>query len=72
MRSLEGRHINADRGRVFEEQPEVVKENPDEVISFREGNEGVANWLFGQVMKKARGQANPQILREELMRQLRN
>ena len=50
---------------------EVVNENPDEVTSFREGNEGVANWLFGQVMRKARGQANPQVLREELMRQLK-
>ncbi len=50
---------------------EVVNEFQAEVTSYREGNEGVANWLFGQVMKKARGQANPQILREELMRQLK-
>jgi aspartyl-tRNA(Asn)/glutamyl-tRNA(Gln) amidotransferase subunit B len=50
---------------------EVVNEHQAEVMSYREGNEGVVNWLFGQVMKKARGQANPQILREELMRQLR-
>ncbi|MBT7188638.1 MAG: Asp-tRNA(Asn)/Glu-tRNA(Gln) amidotransferase subunit GatB [Anaerolineae bacterium] len=49
---------------------EVVNEHQAEVTSYREGNEGVANWLFGQVMRKARGQANPQILREELMRQL--
>ncbi len=50
---------------------DVVNEHQVEVTSYREGNEGVANWLFGQVMKKARGQANPQILREELMRQLK-
>ena len=50
---------------------DVVGGHPAEVASFREGNEGVANWLFGQVMKKARGQANPQVLREELMRQLK-
>ena len=50
---------------------EVVNEFQAEVTSYREGNEGVANWLFGQVMKKARGQANPQVLREELMRQLK-
>jgi len=50
---------------------EVVNENQAEVTSYREGNEGVANWLFGEVMKKARGQANPQVLREELMRQLK-
>ncbi len=50
---------------------EVVNEFQAEVTSYREGNEGVSNWLFGQVMKKARGQANPQVLREELMRQLK-
>ena len=49
---------------------EVINENQDEVTSYREGKDGVANWLFGQVMRKARGRANPQILREELMRQL--
>jgi len=49
---------------------EVLNENQDEVTSYREGKVGVANWLFGQVMKKARGRANPKILREELIRQL--
>ncbi|MBT3338509.1 MAG: Asp-tRNA(Asn)/Glu-tRNA(Gln) amidotransferase subunit GatB [Anaerolineae bacterium] len=50
---------------------EVVNEHQAEVTSYREGKEGIANWLFGQVMKKARGRANPQVLREELMRQLK-
>ena len=49
---------------------EVLNENQPEVMSYREGKVGVANWLFGQVMKKARGRANPNILREELMSQL--
>ncbi|MBT3323495.1 MAG: Asp-tRNA(Asn)/Glu-tRNA(Gln) amidotransferase subunit GatB [Anaerolineae bacterium] len=48
----------------------VINAHPDEVTSYRSGKEGVANWLFGQVMREARGRANPQILREELMRQL--
>ena len=49
---------------------EVLMENPRETQSFRDGKETIANWLFGQVMKKARGQANPKVLREELHRQL--
>ena len=49
---------------------EVIDENAEEVASYRAGKTGVANWLFGQVMKKARGRANPQILREALMEQL--
>ena len=48
----------------------VINAQQAEVTSYRSGKVGVANWLFGQVMKKARGRANPQILREELMRQL--
>ena len=51
---------------------EVMAENQAEVASYRAGKTGVANWLFGQVMKKARGRANPQILREELMKELGN
>ena len=49
---------------------EVLNGNQPEVTSYRSGKVGVANWLFGQVMQKARGRANPKILREELMRQL--
>jgi aspartyl-tRNA(Asn)/glutamyl-tRNA(Gln) amidotransferase subunit B len=49
---------------------QVLDANPQEVASFRAGKETVANWFFGQVMKAARGQANPQVLRAELDRQL--
>ncbi len=50
---------------------EVLGEHPDEVARYRAGKETVLNWLFGQVMKKTRGQANPQLVRRELERQLR-
>ena len=49
---------------------DILNAHQAEATSYREGKTGVANWLFGQVMQKARGRANPQILREELMRQL--
>ena len=45
---------------------------PGEVAGYRSGKETVLNWLFGQVMKKAAGKANPQVVRGELERQLRN
>ena len=48
----------------------VINAHQDEVTSYRLGKVGVANWLFGQVMREARGRANPQILREELMKRL--
>ena len=34
------------------------------------GKESIARWLFGQVMREAKGQANPQVLQGELNRQL--
>jgi len=49
---------------------QTLGEAPAEVASYRAGKTSVANWLFGQVMKKAGGKANPQMVREELERQL--
>ena len=49
---------------------ETLAENPKEVQSYKAGKVGVANFLFGQVMKKAAGKANPQIVRAELDKQL--
>lgn len=50
---------------------QVLDENPEQVASFKSGKETVANWLFGQVMRKAAGKANPQVVRAELDQQLR-
>jgi aspartyl-tRNA(Asn)/glutamyl-tRNA(Gln) amidotransferase subunit B len=49
---------------------EVLETCPDEVASFLSGKAGIINFLFGQVMRKAQGKANPQIVRRELERQL--
>ncbi len=51
---------------------QALAENPKEVASYKAGKAGVANYLFGQVMKKAAGKANPQVVRSELERQLGN
>jgi len=49
---------------------EALAENAKEVESYRAGKLTVANFLFGQVMKKAQGKANPQVVRAELEKQL--
>ncbi|MGA7194138.1 MAG: Asp-tRNA(Asn)/Glu-tRNA(Gln) amidotransferase subunit GatB [Anaerolineales bacterium] len=49
---------------------ETLAENPKEVQSYKAGKVGVANFLFGQVMKKAASKANPQMVRAELDKQL--
>lgn len=49
---------------------QVLDRNSEEVASYLAGKDTVARWLFGQVMKSAKGQANPQVLQQELDRQL--
>jgi aspartyl-tRNA(Asn)/glutamyl-tRNA(Gln) amidotransferase subunit B len=49
---------------------QVLAENTDQVASFKAGKATVINWLFGQVMKKAAGKANPDVVRSELEQQL--
>ncbi|MCG2785642.1 MAG: Asp-tRNA(Asn)/Glu-tRNA(Gln) amidotransferase subunit GatB [Anaerolineae bacterium] len=49
---------------------ETLAENPGEVASYRAGKLTVANFLFGQVMRKAGGKANPQVVRAVLEKQL--
>jgi aspartyl-tRNA(Asn)/glutamyl-tRNA(Gln) amidotransferase subunit B len=49
---------------------QVLADNPSQVESFLAGKEGLARWLFGQVMRAAQGKANPQIVQQELDRQL--
>jgi aspartyl-tRNA(Asn)/glutamyl-tRNA(Gln) amidotransferase subunit B len=48
----------------------VLQENEPEVESYKDGKVTVINFLFGQVMKKAQGKANPHVVRSELERQL--
>ncbi len=50
---------------------ETLAENAKEVESFRAGKTTVANFLFGQAMKRAGGKAHPQVLRAELEKQLK-
>jgi aspartyl-tRNA(Asn)/glutamyl-tRNA(Gln) amidotransferase subunit B len=49
---------------------QVLQEHPAELASYLGGKETLSGWFFGQVMRAARGQANPQVLRAELDRQL--
>jgi aspartyl-tRNA(Asn)/glutamyl-tRNA(Gln) amidotransferase subunit B len=49
---------------------QVLSENPEQVASYLAGKETVSRWLFGQVMRLAKGQANPQVIQTALDRQL--
>lgn len=49
---------------------QVLEENPEQVVDYLAGKEVLARWLFGQVMRAAKGRANPQVVQAELARQL--
>jgi aspartyl-tRNA(Asn)/glutamyl-tRNA(Gln) amidotransferase subunit B len=45
---------------------EVVAANPAELATYLAGKATVEQWFFGQVMRKLRGQGNPQVIRAAL------
>lgn len=61
----------SDTGFISKIVSEALAENAGEVTSYKAGKITVANFLFGQVMRKAGGKANPQVVRTELERQLK-
>lgn len=48
----------------------ILADNPDEVAEYLAGKAQILGWLMGQVMRATQGQANPQLARELLRRQL--
>jgi aspartyl-tRNA(Asn)/glutamyl-tRNA(Gln) amidotransferase subunit B len=51
---------------------EVLAENPEQVTSYRSGKVTLIGWFVGQVMKKMRGKADPQVARSVLEELLSN
>ena len=49
---------------------EAVEENPASVEDYRKGKEKALGFLVGQVMRKTKGRANPQMVNELLKRSL--
>ncbi|UCF27743.1 MAG: Asp-tRNA(Asn)/Glu-tRNA(Gln) amidotransferase subunit GatB [Chloroflexota bacterium] len=45
---------------------QVLSANPQQVDEYIHGKDSIARWLFGQVMRLAKGQANPQVVQTEL------
>jgi aspartyl-tRNA(Asn)/glutamyl-tRNA(Gln) amidotransferase subunit B len=45
---------------------EVIQENPGQVETYRKGKTGLMGWFVGQVMKKSRGKADPNLARQTL------
>lgn len=65
-----GLSMISDSGFIADLVKKALKQHPKEVQSYLDGKENLANWFFGQVMGAAKGQAAPNVVREELNRQL--
>ncbi|MDZ4158811.1 MAG: Asp-tRNA(Asn)/Glu-tRNA(Gln) amidotransferase subunit GatB, partial [Anaerolineaceae bacterium] len=61
----------SDLDRIARLVQQSLDENPEELLNYLNGKETLSNWFFGQVMRAARGQGNPQVIRQELERQLK-
>ena len=48
----------------------VLEEYPRELAAYRAGKDTLSNWFFGQVMRRAGGQASTQVIRAALEQQL--
>jgi aspartyl-tRNA(Asn)/glutamyl-tRNA(Gln) amidotransferase subunit B len=65
-----GLHQISDSGAIAALVRQVLAENKEQVAAYLNGKETVLRWLFGQVMRLAKGQGNPQVIRQELEYQL--
>jgi aspartyl-tRNA(Asn)/glutamyl-tRNA(Gln) amidotransferase subunit B len=60
----------SDAGFIADLVARTLEENAEQVTTYLQGKESISRWLFGQVMRAAQGRANPQIVQQELDRQL--
>lgn len=51
---------------------EIIEDNPGPVKDFKEGKKKALGFLVGQVMKKTKGKANPQVVNKIFNNKLRN
>jgi len=56
----------SDEGVIKPVVEEVLKENPDAVQKYKSGQTKVIGFLVGQVMRKTKGKANPQLVNKIL------
>ena len=60
----------SDEGEIVKIANEVLDENPDVILKYKNGRNNVIDWLTGQIMKKTRGQANPTIARDTMIKEI--
>jgi len=59
-----------DEGTIETIVEEILAENPTEVEQFKAGKEKLLGFFVGQIMRKTKGKANPQLVNEILLKKL--
>jgi aspartyl-tRNA(Asn)/glutamyl-tRNA(Gln) amidotransferase subunit B len=67
---VQGLAKKVDASAIEQAAREVIATNPDNVVKYKSGNEGVFKFFVGQVMKVTRGQASPQAVNDILRKLL--
>lgn len=60
----------SDEGEIEKIVDETLDENPDSIEDFKNGKDRALGFLVGQVMKKTRGKANPQLVNKLISKKL--
>ncbi len=57
----------SDQDLILQIAREVIDQHPEQVTKYMRGKKGVSKFFMGQVMKKSRGKANPQMANEVVL-----
>jgi len=60
----------SDEGEIVKIANEVLDENPDVIVQYKNGRNNVVDFLVGQIMKKTRGKANPAMARNTMLEEI--
>ena len=60
----------SDTGELTQLIHDVVAANPQSVEDYRAGKKKAIGFLVGQIMKKTKGRANPQVVNQLLVKEL--
>ena len=61
-----------DTGAIEAAVDDVIANSPDQVAQYQSGNEKIAGWFVGQVMKATQGKANPGMVNKLLAEKLKS
>jgi aspartyl-tRNA(Asn)/glutamyl-tRNA(Gln) amidotransferase subunit B len=62
----------SDSGQIEKIIDEIIENNQNQVVAYRNGNEKLFGFFVGQVMKASNGKANPKVVNEILKVSLRS